>query len=108
MAAAESLQQRYDIPHVVVSRGADGVLWRAGSSWWQAKPPRMNVVSTVGAGDSMVAGLAWGLSQSWPKEKILRLASAVSALAVTQIGVGVADPQQLADLMASIDVQQLS
>lgn len=108
MAAAESLQQRYDIPHVVVSRGADGVLWRAGSSWWQAKPPRMSVVSTVGAGDSMVAGLAWGLSQSWPMDKILRLASAVSALAVTQIGVGVADAQQLADLMASIDVQQLS
>jgi 1-phosphofructokinase len=108
MAAAESLQARYGIPHVVVSRGADGVLWRAGNSWWQAKPPRMSVVSTVGAGDSMVAGLAWGLSQYWPMEQILRLASAVSALAVTQIGVGIADPQQLADLMASIEVQQLS
>ena len=108
MAAAESLQARYQIPHVVVSRGADGVLWRAGSSWWQAKPPRMSVVSTVGAGDSMVAGLAWGLSQSWSMEQILRLASAVSALAVTQIGVGVTDPQQLASLMASIEVQQLS
>ena len=63
-------------------------------------PLNVEVADTVGAGDSMVAGLAWGLSQSWPMEQILRLASAVSALAVTQIGVGIADPQQLATLMA--------
>ena len=104
MAAAEALQARYGIEHVVVSRGADGVLWRAGQSWWRAQPPRMQVVSTVGAGDSMVAGLAWGLSQELGMEQTLRLASAVSALAVTQIGVGIADQDRLAALMASIQV----
>ena len=40
-------------------------------------------------------------------EKILRLASAVSALAVTQIGVGIADHKQLADMMASIEVARI-
>ena len=107
MAAAESLQARYEIPNVVVSRGADGVLWLAGDRWWQGKPPRMSVVSTVGAGDSMVAGLTWGLSQEWPIEETLRLACAISALAVTQIGVGITDQQQLSTLMASIEVQQI-
>ena len=85
-------------------RGPDGVLC-ADNEWWSAKPPRMEVVSTVGAGDSMVAGFAWGLSQGMDKEQILRLASAVSALAVTQIGVGVPNKQQLADMMARIDVK---
>lgn len=108
MAAAESLQASYDIPNVVVSMGADGVLWLAGEQWWRGQPPRMNVVSTVGAGDSMVAGLTWGLSQEWSIEETLRLACAVSALAVTQIGVGISDQQQLTTLMASIDVQKIS
>lgn len=95
------------IANVVISRGADGVLWCADGECWSAKPPRMEVVSTVGAGDSMVAGFAWGLSQGMDKEQILRLASAVSALAVTQVGVGVPNKQQLADMMARIDVKRL-
>ena len=107
MAAAEALQARYQIEHVVVSRGADGVLWLAKDIWWQARPPRMPVVSTVGAGDSMVAGFAWGLNHHWDPEQTLRLASAVSALAVTQIGVGIADHKQLADMMASIEVARI-
>ena len=96
------------ITHVVISRGADGVLWLADDQWWSARPPRMEVVSTVGAGDSMVAGLTWGLSQNLPTVRILRVASAVSALAVTQVGVGVADKQVLADLMAKIEVTRLN
>lgn len=95
------------ITNVVISRGADGVLWLADNEWWSACPPRMEVVSTVGAGDSMVAGFAWGMSQGMDKEQILRLASAVSALAVTQISVGVPNKQQLADMMARIDVKRL-
>ena len=95
------------ITNVVISRGADGVLWLADNEWWSACPPRMEVVSTVGAGDSMVAGFAWGMSQGMDKEQILRLASAVSALAVTQISVGVPNRQQLADMMARIDVKRL-
>lgn len=49
-----------------------------------------------------------GLSQEWSIEETLRLACAVSALAVTQIGVGIADQQQLTTLMASINVQKIS
>jgi 1-phosphofructokinase len=106
-AEAEKLRAA-GITNVVISRGPDGVLWLADNEWWSAQPPRMEVVSTVGAGDSMVAGFAWGLSQGMDKEQILRLASAVSALAVTQIGVGVPNKQQLADMMARIDVKRLS
>lgn len=107
MAAAEALQASHGIEHVVVSRGADGVLWLAGEQWWQAAAPRMEVVSTVGAGDSMVAGFAWGLSQHLGTEQTLRLACAVSALAVTQIGVGVTDQQKLANLMSNVKIASI-
>ncbi len=54
----------------------------------RAQPPRMNVVSTVGAGDTLVAGLCWGHMQVMLKNDLLRFATALSALAVSQVGVG--------------------
>lgn len=107
MSAAEALQARYGIEHIVVSRGADGVLWLAGDRWWQAAATPMSVVSTVGAGDSMVAAFAWALSRQLGPEETLRLACAVSALAVTQIGVGIHDQEQLAALMASVTIASI-
>ncbi|CAM2901390.1 1-phosphofructokinase [Moritella viscosa] len=79
------------IANVVVSLGADGVMWLNKEGWLQAKPPTMDVVSTVGAGDTLVAGICWGHLNNWDKEQTLRFATALSALAVTQVGVGVKD-----------------
>ena len=41
--------------------GEEGALWVNASGEWIAKPPSVEVVSTVGAGDSMVGGLIYGL-----------------------------------------------
>ncbi|KXO07753.1 1-phosphofructokinase [Moritella sp. JT01] len=79
------------IANVVVSLGAEGVMWLNKEGWLQAKPPTMDVVSTVGAGDTLVAGMCWGHLNNWDKEQTLRFATALSALAVTQVGVGVKD-----------------
>ncbi len=58
------------------------------SGEWIAKPPSVEVVSTVGAGDSMVGGLIYGLLMRESSEHTLRLATAVAALAVSQSNVG--------------------
>ncbi|GAM60583.1 1-phosphofructokinase [Vibrio ishigakensis] len=83
-AAAESLGEQ-GIENVVVSMGAEGVMWLNKSEWVQSKPPRMQVVSTVGAGDTLVAGLCWGQMQQMPKTELIRFATALSALAVSQV-----------------------
>lgn len=44
------------------------------SGEWLAKPPSVDVVSTVGAGDSMVGGLIYGLLMRESSEHTLRLA----------------------------------
>lgn len=51
--AAHALRDQ-GIAHVVISLGAEGALWVNASGAWLAKPPACDVVSTVGAGDSMV------------------------------------------------------
>ncbi|PJG60791.1 1-phosphofructokinase [Aeromonas cavernicola] len=103
---ARQLQAR-GITHVVISNGADGVIWFTPDAIWQAIPPPMTVVSTVGAGDSLVAGLAHGLSLGWAPEQTLRLATAVSALAVSQVAVGFDDQAALAPLLEQVRVQSL-
>lgn len=82
------------INNVVVSLGSKGVMWlqndeQSEARWHYAQPPNMQVVSTVGAGDTLVAGLCWGHMQQWQAEQTVTFATALSALAVTQIGVGV-------------------
>jgi 1-phosphofructokinase len=93
---------------VVISNGADGLIWFAPDATWQAIPPRMEVVSTVGAGDSLVAGLVHGMSLDWTPEQTLRLATAVSALAVSQVAVGFNDINVLKPLLEQVRVQRLT
>ncbi|KQA97617.1 1-phosphofructokinase [Vibrio metoecus] len=104
--AASQLAQK-EIENIVISMGANGVMWLNENEWLHAKPPKMQVVSTVGAGDTLVAGLCWGHMQHMEKNDLLRFATALSALAVTQVGVGISDKEQLNTLQQQIQVSAL-
>ncbi|MDR0805407.1 MAG: 1-phosphofructokinase [Enterobacteriaceae bacterium] len=101
--AAHELREQ-GIAHVVVSLGAEGALWVNNSGAWLAQPPSCEIVSTVGAGDSMVAGLIYGLLMRESSEHTLRLATAVAALAVSQSSVGINDRLELAAMMSRINL----
>ncbi|MFP8933345.1 PfkB family carbohydrate kinase, partial [Pseudomonas aeruginosa] len=104
--AAERL--RHDgVGQVVISQGAAGVNWFAAEGAWQARPPAVEVASTVGAGDSLLAGMLHGLASGWPAERVLRQATAIASLAVTQFEFGIGDPQRLARIEAGVVVQPL-
>lgn len=96
------------VEHVVISQGADGVSWFGPDSAWHAHPPKVQVVSTVGAGDSLLAGMLHGLLESWPAERTLSHATAIAAQAVGQIGFGITDTAQLAELEAAVRLQPLN
>ncbi|MCP3698192.1 MAG: 1-phosphofructokinase [Aliivibrio sp.] len=105
--AAQDLAQK-GIENIVVSLGSKGVMWlgkndEAQSEWIYSQPPKMNVVSTVGAGDTLVAGLCWGhMQQDWDRSDILSFATALSALAVSQVGVGVPNIEDVKELQQQV------
>jgi 1-phosphofructokinase len=66
---------------VVISLGSDGAVSASSDGMWRAHPPAVIARSTVGAGDAMVAALAYGLMQSLPAPEALRLATATSCAA---------------------------
>jgi len=96
------------VEHVLLSRGAAGVSWFGPGIALEARPPRVEVVSTVGAGDSLLAATLHGLLEGWPAERTLRQATAIAAQAVTQLGFGIHDREQLARLEAGVKVASLA
>ncbi|NQD56542.1 1-phosphofructokinase [Pseudomonas sp. CM25] len=94
------------VGHVVVSAGEQGVSWFARDLALHAKPPKVRVASTVGAGDSLVAGMVHGLLLGEAPAQTLTRATAIAAQAVTQVGFGIRDREQLARLEAAVQLTE--
>lgn len=77
-AAARELQHR-GAQSVVISQGAAGAIGVCGSDAWKAVAPQVEARSTVGSGDSMVAGLAIAMNEGRPFAEGLLLGTAAGA-----------------------------
>jgi 1-phosphofructokinase family hexose kinase len=104
--AARSLLAQ-GVERVVVSMGADGAVFVDRERALLARPPRVEVASTVGAGDAMVGGIVYGLLQGLPLAEIARTATASGAYAVTRIGSGITDRAELERLMGKVEIEDL-
>ncbi|NWE37556.1 PfkB family carbohydrate kinase, partial [Pseudomonas gingeri] len=88
--------------------GAAGVSWYSPGTALHATPPKVTVASTVGAGDSLLAGMLHGLLSGDTPEQTLQRATAIAAMAVTQIGFGISDHAQLESLQSGVHVRPLT
>ena len=96
------------IEHVVISQGSEGVHWFSPNLALHSLPPKVTVASTVGAGDSLLAGMVHGLISGDGPHTTLRTATAIAAMAVTQIGFGITDTAQLKRLEGGVSVRNLT
>ena len=72
---------------VIVTRGADGVLWiSADGSVHSAPSVPSTVVDTIGAGDSHCGAVLTGLTLGWTEEDTMRLANQIASEVVAQEG----------------------
>lgn len=72
---------------VVVTRGADGVLWiSADGSVHSAPSVPSTVVDTIGAGDSHCGAVLTGLTLGWTEDDTMRFANQVASEVVAQEG----------------------
>lgn len=96
------------IEHIVVSMGERGVHWFCGDEIYGSLPPKMTVKSTVGAGDTLTAGMMAGLLSGLSPTDTLARATALSAHAVSIVGFEAANFDRLTELLAQVTVQQLT
>jgi 1-phosphofructokinase len=72
------------VERVVVSAGGDGALFVLPDATLWARPPKVALNTTVGAGDAMVAGLTAALARGLDAEATARLATGCAAAAVSR------------------------
>jgi sugar/nucleoside kinase (ribokinase family) len=82
--AAEKLAKQVDTP--VVKLGAKGALGVQSQKMVRVNSIPVQVVDTVGAGDSFDAGFLYGYLHGWPLEKALNLAVVCGALSTRSSG----------------------
>jgi 1-phosphofructokinase family hexose kinase len=93
-----------------ITLGSDGLIWVESKNGpvWQARPPLMKVISTVGCGDATLAAFAHVAIQGIGGEEALRLAAACGAANCVAPRPGRIEFATVQALMPRIDVQQLS
>lgn len=74
------------VPLVVMKRGERGVLARRGSQSFEALPPKVSAVDTIGAGDSFDAGFLHRFIQEADIRECLKFGNLAGALSATRSG----------------------
>ena len=74
---------------------------------FRARSPRLEALSAVGAGDTLLAGLIAARLEGRPTEEALAYAVAAGAVSTLQVGAGRFEPRDLARLAAQIQIEEL-
>ena len=77
----------------VIKLGAEGAIGRRGNESIRVPALSIEVVDTIGAGDSFDAGFLYGFLSGWGLEKCLRLAAACGSLSTSGEGGTTAQPK---------------
>ena len=105
--AAASKLQALGPQHLVISLGKVGAIFSDGQAAWLAASPTIDERNPIGAGDSMVGGLVYGLSQGKPVAEALAWGIACGAATASLAGTAVGSVELVQTLMAQVKITKL-
>lgn len=103
MAAAAAIRD-LGPANIVVSLGKSGALLLDGEQAWIANSPKIEERNPIGAGDSMVGGLVWGLQADLGLKEALRWGVACGAATASQSGTSVGTRELVEALAKQVEV----
>lgn len=92
---------------VALTLGEDGALLVTAHKAWRAEPMNLEVVSTVGAGDSFVGGLVSALAAGEALEQAFRMAAAAGSAAVLTPGNELCHEPDVQRLLADVRISEI-
>ena len=107
ISSARQLHEKYQIPWVVVSLGAEGAVLACEKGIFHGKPPALTPVNTVGCGDSMTGAFAVAMERNLGPEQALAYAVAVSAASATSPLTGDFDPSVYEKIREDVTVTEV-
>lgn len=97
-----------DVPVLAITEASEGIRARIdGETWRIAPPPHLGIVSSLGAGDAVTAGLAIGLAAGRRPLDALRLGAAMAAARLRHIEATL-DPDEVPVLERELTVARLA
>lgn len=91
---------------VTVSMGERGALFLSETERWYSPGIHVDAKSTVGAGDAMMAALAYGEHTGLPLYETAKIAIALSAASVMQTGTQGAEPAEVRKLLERVYIKK--
>ncbi len=108
IAAAAVALQRGGVRDVIVSLGGDGAVIASAVGCWHALPPRVPVVTTVGAGDALVAGTVAALRDGVAMPDAAVFGMACAAARIQQVAAALPPRNEIDRLAAAIRLQPIN
>lgn len=102
--ACLSLIDKYQIQNILVSCGEDGSLLITKEFTYKANALKVDVVSTVGAGDSMLAAFLHNFQKTNDLKKACQFAACAGSLAVTDISTDAFKHKKIEDFLDQIHI----
>ena len=94
------------IENVMISLGGDGAVLSNDGGTFYAKPPSVCAVSTVGAGDSTVAGFIHGFCEGYSPRRILAIAVAFGTSACMQCGTKPPKKEDILRIESEVEISE--
>jgi 6-phosphofructokinase 2 len=105
VAAAKSIIKTKGCEVVAVSLGKEGAMLITANEYWHIVPPPIIPKSTVGAGDSMVAGIVYALSKGFGWEDVLRFGVSCGTAATMNEGTALCKKEDVDRLYQQLKAQ---
>jgi 6-phosphofructokinase 2 len=104
VAAAQQLIETGQAVVVAVSLGSDGALVVSATEYWHARSITVDVQTTIGAGDSFVAGMVWALNREDSLLRAFQFGMASGAAALLSPGTSLCQVADVHGLLPRITV----
>jgi 1-phosphofructokinase family hexose kinase len=102
MALAAAELRKMGAQNVVISLGKKGALLQTADESWLVHSPKIQEKNPIGAGDSMVGGLVWALSQGYPLKESLGWGAASGAATASMSGTEVGSRTLIEELFQQV------
>jgi len=90
------------VENILLTNGAKGAWWISKGKEYYIKPPIVKIKSTIGAGDSAIAGALFGTMKNLPIEDILAIAIAAGTATTLQKGTSLGSLKDIQKIFKSI------
>lgn len=92
--------------YVVISRGEKGAVMACEAGVFIGLSPQVEPKSTIGSGDSMIAGMLWALGEGKPAEEALRWGLSAGAATALTDGSAIGDRATIERLFSDAEVRK--